>query len=124
MEISRAWYVGHMIGLPISRWFRESLLPVISVAVLAGAAALVVRMALPSTIIRVMAVTATYGLVSLPLIWWLAMGSWEREHFQRVAGEIMLRVARSKAREPVTVDAAGANPPADEHAKMPENKPN
>jgi hypothetical protein len=32
---------------------------------------------------RLVAVTAAYGLVAVPLIWWGALAGWERHQFSR-----------------------------------------
>ncbi len=84
-NVGRAWYVGKVLHIPLSRWAREVLLPCAVVGVIAGGIALVPFLWMAASPWRLLATTAAFGLTATPAIWFLAMAAWEREHFVRVA---------------------------------------
>jgi O-antigen/teichoic acid export membrane protein len=67
-----------LVGLSVSRWLRETLIPVAIPAVPATLAALGVHAELPQGWPRILAVTAAYGLVATPFAWRFSVGAKER----------------------------------------------
>jgi O-antigen/teichoic acid export membrane protein len=95
MTLIGVWWVGKEIELPVSRWVHESLLPTLGVLLPAVATAAFVRLNMHEDIWRVLAVTVTYGLVATPLIWWVGLASWERQHFLSFAASALARLQRT-----------------------------
>ena len=87
--------IGAQIALPPTRWFYEALLPTLGVLVPAAVAAAVVRWNMREDIWQVLAVTATYGLVAAPLIWWVGLAAWERHRFFSFATAAISRWQRA-----------------------------
>lgn len=71
------------VELSASRWWRETLVPVLAPALPGTLAALAVHAALPEGWIRILAVTAAYGLVSAPCCWWWSIGAKEKRTLAR-----------------------------------------
>jgi O-antigen/teichoic acid export membrane protein len=72
-------FVGaERVGLSASRWWRETLLPVVAPAIPATLAALGVHAMLPEGVLRILAVTATYAVVVAPFSWWWSIGPKEK----------------------------------------------
>jgi O-antigen/teichoic acid export membrane protein len=72
-------FVGaERVGLSASRWWRETLVPVVAPAIPGALAALGVHAALPEGSLRILAVTATYALVVAPFSWWWSIGPKEK----------------------------------------------
>lgn len=85
-------YVSRVMHLAPSRWLRECWLPVALVGLPASAAAWVPHALLHPGPVRILAVGIVYTLASLPLCWFLAMGTEERGHFQRVFDALRARL--------------------------------
>jgi O-antigen/teichoic acid export membrane protein len=66
------------VGLSASRWWRETLVPVVAPAIPATLAALGVHATLPEGWLRILAVTASYGLVVAALSWRWSIGPKEK----------------------------------------------
>lgn len=77
--------IGAEIDLPARRWVREALLPTLGVLLPAVAVAATTYQWLPESPWRVLAVLVAYGLVAVPLIWWVGLAAWEREQFVQFA---------------------------------------
>lgn len=88
-----ALVIGHEIGMPISRWFREAIGPTLAVLIPATTAAITVHLSMEVHILRLAAVTATYAAVALPLIWFVSLATWERDRFRSFAGSAWARLA-------------------------------
>jgi hypothetical protein len=54
-----------------------------------------VHWAMPDDNWRLLAVVAAYGLVSAPLIWWIALAEWERQQFFSFAKSAAARLQRA-----------------------------
>lgn len=80
----RVGYVGRLIGLAPSRFWRESLWPVVAPAVPAIATALLVHSWMADGATRYLAVATTYALVACPLILLWSVGDREAETLARL----------------------------------------
>ncbi|MEX0776989.1 MAG: hypothetical protein WD042_14890 [Phycisphaeraceae bacterium] len=83
--------IGRRIELPPSVWMRGVLWRVLMVAVPAGAAATILRLALDGPW-RILAVVVAYNAIALPLIWMVGMERWEQQQFLRIAGAAWSRL--------------------------------
>jgi O-antigen/teichoic acid export membrane protein len=96
MMIIAATGIGPEIGLPPSRWFFESLLPTLGVLAPATIVAGVVHWTMAESVWRFLAVTAAFGMVAAPLIWWVALAGWERERFLGFASAALARFQQTR----------------------------
>jgi O-antigen/teichoic acid export membrane protein len=87
--------IGRRIELSPRRWFYEALLPTLGVLAPGMAAAAIVYWSMPQGIWRLLAVTATYCIIAVPLIWWVALADWERQRFLNFAASAMTRLGRA-----------------------------
>jgi O-antigen/teichoic acid export membrane protein len=107
-NIARAWYVGIILGIPLRRWATDVLMPCAAVAAIGAGAAYGGSLLAPAGPWRLLAATAAFGVIALPTIWLLALQTWEREHFVRVA-----RGGFGMARRAVGGRRAGSSSPAE-----------
>lgn len=83
-NVTRAWYVGRILGIPVARWLLDVVVPTLVVASLGAALALVPFLLLPATPWRILLTGAAFATAALPAMWLLGMARWERDHFLRV----------------------------------------
>lgn len=101
-------FVGaERVGLSASRWVRETLLPVVLPAIPATLAALLVHVALPPGLLRMIAVVAAYGLVAAPFCWLWSIGAKEKRALARSFERRRRKLTGSTPRS-----AGGETPPA------------
>jgi O-antigen/teichoic acid export membrane protein len=95
LMVIEAVYIGREIDMPVWRWLREAILPALAVLVPATAAAALVHASMAEDLRRLVAVTAAYGAVAMPLIWFVALAPWERTRFLGFAGSALARLQRA-----------------------------
>ncbi len=84
--------IGREIDLPAARWLREALAPTLAVLIPASTAAIAIHCSMADGFWRFVAVIVIYGLVAVPLIWWVALAAWERQRFLGFAGAAFARL--------------------------------
>lgn len=102
--------VGAQIKLPAGQWFREALLPTLGVLVPATAVALTVYWWIPlwpmshwwahywwmpDGLVRLVVTGVAYGVVGVPLIWWVGLAAWERKKFLNFGRAVVTRLRRT-----------------------------
>lgn len=92
--------IGAEIELPAAQWIREALLPTLGVLVPATAGAMLVRWSFAESLWRLVAVTAAYTIIAVPLIWWVALAAWERQRFLGIASSAMSVLQRATNARP------------------------
>jgi O-antigen/teichoic acid export membrane protein len=90
----RPWYVRRMLGSNWAGYLREVLWRTMSAIVPATCVAAAVRLSMPESLVRMMAVIATYGLCLLAAVWFWGVERWERSILERLARDALSR-ARS-----------------------------
>jgi O-antigen/teichoic acid export membrane protein len=95
LAIIGVYHIGAQIELPPGTWFYKALLPTLGALVPAIMTAAAVHWAMPDDNWRLLAVVAAYGLVSAPLIWWIALAEWERQQFFSFAKSAAARLQRA-----------------------------
>ncbi len=88
----QAGYVGRQIELPLTTWLKRVVQPVLITAATGAAAAWAVRLALPSGIVRLFLVIATYAVVAVPCIWYMGFEGWERQRYLQVLRDVGRRM--------------------------------
>jgi O-antigen/teichoic acid export membrane protein len=86
--------IGAEIELSPKKWLSESLFPTLAVLVPASIAAATVHWSMHDDNWRIIAVAATYTLFAIPLIWWVGLAAWERNHFFSFAMSALSRMQR------------------------------
>jgi O-antigen/teichoic acid export membrane protein len=95
LTVIGVYHIGAQIDLPATTWFYQALLPTLGALVPATMAAAAVHWAMPDDNWRLLAVVAIYGVVSAPLIWWVALAEWERRQFFSFAKSAAARLQRA-----------------------------
>lgn len=92
--------IGAKIDLPAGRWVREALLPTLGVLLPSIAVAATTYLWWPEGPWQSLAVLLVYGLVAVPLIWWVGLAAWEREKFVQFAWAGLSRLRSRNGPEP------------------------
>jgi O-antigen/teichoic acid export membrane protein len=104
LGLIRVFGIGAQIHLPPSRWVCEALLPTLAVLLPATAVAAAVYWSLPNWpmpnwmpdgLVRLVATGVAYGVVGVPLIWWVGLAAWEREKFLSFGRAVVARLPRA-----------------------------
>lgn len=102
--MAMCYWVIHISGvlkIPLAEWLTKTWLPVLLVGVPAVAAAMIPRMLMAESFVRVLAVTAVYGVSAVPLVWVFGLNGGERPHIERVlrAGAAKLGLVRAEEQQ-------------------------
>ncbi len=89
--------IGRMIELSPSVWVKKVLTPTMVVIASGSAAIVPVRLMMPEQALRLLVECVVYAAVASPLVWFVGLEAWEREHFTRVAGGALKRLRPNTA---------------------------
>jgi O-antigen/teichoic acid export membrane protein len=87
---------ARLIGLSAGRWWRETVVPGLAPTLPAAALAFAVHAALPEGFVRLVAVTAAYGVAALPFAWWWSIGPKEKRALAHGAAAFGRRARRKE----------------------------
>ncbi len=82
-------FLGRLLEIPVSDWWRRTVRPTLVVVVPCLAAAFTAGRLAPSGWPRLLTVTLVYLVLMLPMSWWLSLDDWERGLFGGFAGRLV-----------------------------------